>query len=75
MLKILCCTLPIHPSNFGQTKKLGSCSNTIQANLMFGGLEAFGGIIFYTGTQNGSKLEIWPLGILIDAFELKLRPF
>ena len=28
-----------------------------------------------TGTQNGSNLEIWPLGILIHALELKLRLF
>ena len=27
------------------------------------------------GTQNGSKLEIWPWGSLIHVLELKLRPF
>ena len=27
------------------------------------------------GTQNGSKLEIWPERILIHTLEMKLRPF
>ena len=40
--------------------------------------EGFGstwGYNFHMGTQNGSKLEIWPWGILIHVLELKLRPF
>ena len=33
------------------------------------------GRYFLNGMQNGSKLEIWPWGILIHTLELKLRHF
>ena len=39
-----------------------------------GGLGVFGDN-FYTGTQNGSKLDIWWNRFLIHTFELKLWPF
>ena len=42
---------------------------------MFGGFGSTWGDNFYMGTQNGSKLEVWPWGILIHTLELKLRPF
>ena len=40
-----------------------------------GGTGSIWGDNFYMGTQNGSKLEILPWGILIHALELKLWPF
>ena len=40
-----------------------------------GGFRSTWGDNFYMGTQNESKLEIWPDRILIHAFESKLRPF
>ena len=42
---------------------------------MFGGSGSTWGDNFYMGTQNGSKLEIRPWGILIHTLKLKLRPF
>ena len=42
---------------------------------MFGGLGSTWGDNFYMGTQNGSKLEIWPWGILIHTLEWKLQHF
>ena len=41
-----------------------------------GGLGTLGGTnYFYMGTQNRSKLEIWPDRFLIHTLQLKLRPF
>ena len=40
-----------------------------------GGFRSTWGDNFFMGTQNGSKLEIWPWGILIHTLELKLQPF
>ena len=46
-----------------------------QNKLIHGGVGSIWGDNFYMGTQNGSKLEIWPWRILIHILELKLRPF
>ena len=42
---------------------------------MFGGAGSTLGHNFYTGTQNGSKLDIWRRQILIHTLELKLKHF
>jgi hypothetical protein len=56
-----------HMINFTRLPPFSACNieNTRET-----GDEATWGHNFYTGTQNGSKLEIWPLGILINALEL-----